>query len=231
MNEKSNTPEFIESPHGVKVPLSSQLRPSHQARIKQGGYEGTEVDGVKAIVSKGDRVLECGAGVGVVSAIAAVNGKPEAVLSYEANPNLIEPIRALHKLNKLQKQMEVRNEILLAGPDQPKSVSFSVRGNFLGSRIAAESRRGSTVEVKTADYAVVKEEFKPNVIIMDIEGGESDFLHHADLSGIRAIIVEFHPAYYGIEGMRALKKILMDQGFNRLDCSSRTVWAAVRELA
>ena len=229
--ESSSSQEVIESPHGIKVPVGGHLGPRHRARIAQGGYEATEVAGVKEIVRAGDRVLECGAGAGVVSAIAAIHGNPDAVLCFEGNPRLIKPIRALHKLNGLDGIMEVRNQILLAGPDQPGSVKFNVRGNFLGSRMTDNSERGLMVEVATADYASVKNDFAPNVIIMDIEGGESDFLKHADLSGIRAIIVEFHPEIYGVQVMRDCKNIIAKEGFNRLPCSTRSVWAAVRDLS
>ena len=222
--------EVFESYYGIKVPVGPHLTPRHRVQIAEGGYEWAEIGGVRAIVQPGDRVLECGTGVGVVSAVAAFHGGAEAVLCFEGNPVLIEPIRSLHKLNELDGMMEVRNQILLAGPNQPDHVKFNVRGNFLGSRVTDIALKGSIVEIPTADYATVKEEFRPNVILMDIEGGESDFLAHADLTGIRAIIVEFHPEIYGVPGMRECKNTLLQQGFARLECSTRAVWAMVREL-
>lgn len=222
---------FIESPFGIKVPLGPHLGQGHRLRIQSGGYEGEEVAGVGVLIQPGDRVLECGAGIGLVGALTVVSGAAEAVLSFEGNPRLIEPIRALHALNGLQERMEVRHQILLAGPDQPASIRFNVRGNFLGSRLADSSERGHMIEVATADYATVKAEFRPNVILMDIEGGELEFLKHADLSGIRGIIIEFHPQIYDVPGMRACKDILRGQGFEPMPGSSRSVWAAARALS
>ncbi|MEO8530219.1 MAG: FkbM family methyltransferase, partial [Deltaproteobacteria bacterium] len=146
-------------------------------------------------------------------------------------PDLIEPIKQLYALNKLKSKIELRNQILLAGPDQPKAVSFTVHRNFLGSGMGAgKSWRSKVVEVPTTDYETLRKSFKPTVLIMDIEGAESEFFQHANLDGIRAIVVEFHPKVYGRDVMRACKQILTDAGFELLPCSTRLVCAMTRKL-
>ena len=75
------------------------------------------------------------------------------------------------------------------------------------------------------------EELKPTVLLCDIEGGELDLLEHADLSGIRAIVMEFHPEAYEVEGMRKCKRILTQAGFEKNeDVSTRKVWTCTREV-
>ena len=219
--------EILLDYHGLKVPKSPHLVEVIEKQLRAGRYEGPEVTGVAQIVKPEDRVLECGCGLGIVSGLAALKNRPEAVLSFEANPELIEWIRALHVANDLD-MMEVRNELLMATPDRPKSVPFHLHENFLGSRLTEGGDYRETIEVKTAAFDDVKASFKPTVLVADIEGAELEFLRNADLAGIRAVVIEFHPIVYNVAGMRECKRILTQAGFQRLDCSTRTVWTMER---
>ena len=81
---------------GVRVPHSPFLNETRIRRIQEARYEGEEIAGALHVVRQGDRVLEMGAGLGVVSAVTALNARPARILSFEANPALIPHIRALH---------------------------------------------------------------------------------------------------------------------------------------
>ena len=212
--------------HGVKVPDSPMITPGRVERINAARYEGQEIAGALEVIRAGDHVLELGAGLGLVGAIAAKNGKPAKVLSFEANPNLIEHINALYRLNGLTKKIEVRNQVLMSAPDAPDTMAFHIRNSFLGSSlIDAEGKATTRVDVPTADYAKIHADFKPDVLLMDIEGGELDFLRHASLDGVRAIVIEFHPNAYGREGIQECKSILQAAGFTKVNShSTRLVW-------
>ncbi|WP_299041064.1 FkbM family methyltransferase [uncultured Tateyamaria sp.] len=199
--------------------------------MNAGRYEGEEIAGALAVVRPGDRVLELGAGLGVVGAVIARNAQPDAVLSFEANPNLIPHIEALHRLNGLEEVMEVRHQVVTAGPNQPQHMTFHLRNSFLGSSLIDTPRRQTTaVDVPTVPYGRVINTFRPDVLIMDIEGGELDLLRHANLRGIRAIVIEFHPDAYGKEGVRECKDILKLAHFERNDAvSTRFVWTCTRD--
>lgn len=222
--------EIVALCKGVKVPHSRFLTKTRLARIKAERYEHVEIAGALTVVRAGDRVLELGAGIGIVGAVTAKNAAPEAVLAFEANPDLIPHIRALYRVNGLEGIIALRNQVLISGPDRPDTMTFHRRKSFLGSSlIDPPSANTRPVEVPTAEYRATAEEFQPNVLIMDIEGGELDFLKHADLSGIRALVVEFHPKVYGKLGMQACKGILREAGFARLEGpSTRMVWACTR---
>lgn len=215
---------------GVKVPPSPFLNEMRIQRIEAARYEGEEIAGALAVVRDGDRVLEMGAGLGIVGAVTALNAKPEAVLSFEANPDLIPHIRELHRLNGLEDRMEVRNQVLISAEDRPESMTFHVRSSFLGSSLLENDKRPTTpVEVPTASFAEVMEEFAPDILIMDIEGGELDFLEHAKLDGIRAVVIEFHPGLYGTEGAARCKDFLRAAGFTKVpEVSTRFVWTCTR---
>lgn len=218
---------------GVKIPPSPFLNESRIERLNAGRYEGQEILGVLSTVSEKDRVLELGAGIGVVGAVAAHNRKPQRVLSFEANPALIGTINNLYAMNGLTDRISVINEVLLSAPDRPKEISFHVQNSYLGSSLVAKSGRVTReVKVKTRDFEEVRQRFSPTILVMDIEGGELELLRHANLDGIRAIVIEFHPDAYGVGGMRECKNILRDQGFEKNDdISTRLVWTCTRSIS
>jgi len=228
----ATTPKHVAICHGVKVPDSPMMNDERIARINAARYEGQEIAGALDVIREGDNVLEMGAGIGLVGAIAAKNGKPAKVISFEANPNLIEHIQALYKLNRLSKKIEVRNEVLISAPNAPRKMTFHLRNSYLGSSLIDTDRRETTpVDVATKSFKSLCRTFKPDVILMDIEGGELDFLRHASLEGVRAIVIEFHPLAYGVAGMRECKSILQSAGFGKIpEHSTRQVWTCSREL-
>lgn len=215
---------------GVKIPPSPFLTDTRIARIEEARYEGEEIAGALAVVTEKDRVLEMGAGLGVVGGVTAMNAKPQAILSFEANPNLIPHIRALYALNGIEDRIEVRNQLLIAAPDRPDTLTFHVHNSFLGSSlIDREDRRTTPVTIPTVGYEAIRSKFRPTVLIMDIEGGEMDFLEHANLDGIRAVVIEFHPGVYGVDGMKACKRVLRRAGFAPVKSkSTRFVWTCLR---
>lgn len=227
-NSTTDTPEFAAECHGVKVPDSPFLTPTRIERINAARYEGQEIAGALAVVRPGDKVLEMGAGLGLVGAVIAKNAKPAQVVSFEANPNLMAPIRALYQMNNLQDIIEVRNEVLISAPDAPQTLPFHLHNSYLGSSLLDTRARGTLVDVPTASYAQLQAEYAPDVLLMDIEGGELEFLRHASLKGIRAIVIEFHPSIYGVPGMRECKGILERAGFAKLPAHcTRQVWTCV----
>ncbi len=215
---------------GVLVPQSGFLNEKRIARINAARYEGQEIAGALHVIEEGDRVLEIGAGIGVVGGVMARHSGAERILSFEANPQLIPVVRALYAMNGLDERIEVRNEVLVTAPDAPEAMEFHVRSSYLGSSLLnPEGRPSDLVRVPTRSFAEVCPELQPNVLIMDIEGGELELLRHMDLSGFRGVVLEFHPEAYGIGGMRECKNVLRDAGFTRTaEKSTRIVWTCLR---
>lgn len=230
LNSVASQPEIAAAYLDVQVPASPFLNASRIERINAGKYEGQEIKGALALVKREDRVLELGAGLGVVGAVIAKTAKPEAMISFEANPNLIPHIQSLYDVNGLSERVILRNQVLLASADRPDTVDFHLGNSYLGSSLVQQAaRKQRKITVETADFEDVRNTFKPTVLIMDIEGAELDFLEDADLTGIRGVVLEFHPALYGDNGMRRCKNILREQGFIRVEeHSTRTVWTCKR---
>ena len=217
---------------GVRVPASPFLNETRIERINAARYEGDEIAGSLAVIGPDDRVLEMGAGLGVVGGVIAHNARPAALLSFEANPAMIPHIRALHAANHLGGRIALRNEVVISAPERPETATFFVRNSFLGSSLIDHDHRDTrAVEFPTSGWSDVLAEFRPTVLVMDIEGGELEFLRNADLSGIRAVVIEFHPGIYGRAGTRECKSILRAAGFSKLPGpSTRLVWACTREI-
>lgn len=218
---------------GVKVPMTRFLHEKRIERINAARYEGQEIAGSLHVISADDTVLEIGAGIGLVGAVIAHNAKPKSVHSFEANPELMDAINELYALNDLNDRISVTNQVLISAPDRPETLQFHIRNSYLGSSLLnPDNRPSNVVDVPTAAFAEACEQIKPTVLVMDIEGGELELLRHADLSVFRAVVLEFHPEAYGVEGMRECKTILTDAGFERVDeKSTRTVWTCLRPEA
>ncbi|MEP1352896.1 MAG: FkbM family methyltransferase [Tateyamaria sp.] len=224
--------ETTASVSGMNVPASPFLNRRRAKRINEGLYESNEIQGAISVVKNTDRVLELGAGLGVVGGICAFLAKPERVLSFEANPALLPHIRELYSINGINNRIEVRNQVVVSDPNRSKSVTFYLHNSFLGSSLySVPGRSMKPVQIPTVAFDEVKSELSPTVLIIDIEGGELEFLKHADLSGIRAVVIEFHPKIYGREGMQHCKAVLTKAGFvKQEDLSTRKVWTCAREI-
>jgi FkbM family methyltransferase len=230
MTNDTATPEIAAVCLGVKVPSSRFLHDKRIERINAARYEGQEIAGALHVTGADDTVLEIGAGIGLVGAVIAANARPRAVHAFEANPDLIPAIESLYAANDLGDRIAVRNAVLVSAPGRPATMAFHVHNSYLGSSLIGDASRAlRTVDVPTASFADTCAALNPTVLVMDIEGGELDLLRHADLSGFRAVVLEFHPGAYGVEGMRECKSILRGAGFvNVAEKSTRTVWTCVR---
>ncbi|AJE45893.1 FkbM family methyltransferase [Celeribacter indicus] len=198
--------------HGVTVAFVPDIiTPKIERPMRKGAYEKGEVELMRDILRPGDRLLELGAGVGVVSAAAAAVPGVEAVLSIEADPTLIPMIRETWRLNGVT-NAELRNGVAMARSGDP--VSFYVRANFWASSMEPDSRPYERVEtVPAAGMDRIIAEFRPTVLSCDIEGGELGLLDEADLSGLRHIVMELHPKVYGQDGLRRIVDRLGEKGF------------------
>ena len=204
-------PSIVAVCHGIEVLAAPHLGPGMIAAMAAGRYERNEMACGLAAIKPGARILELGAGSGLVGAVLARSCAPQAVLSIEANPNLIRHITALYTHNNLT-NISVRNAVVLTASDAPKSVTFHVAGNFLSSGLTPIEGKSQPTAVPVLRYADLKTSFPHDTIMMDIEGGELDFLRHADLGGIHTFIAELHRDVFGRDGMRKCRRLLERAG-------------------
>ena len=223
--------EYVASYNRVRVPHSRYMGTRRARQISRGHYERPELDAAKAILKPNDRLVEMGSGLGVVGAIAISDSPGTELLSFEANPDLIQHIEALYRLNGFDNRANIRNSVVISDDNRPETIKFHLHGSFLGSSLFhTGNRHQPTVQIPTTAWDDICKDYKPNVLMADIEGGELDFLEHADLSGLTGLIMEFHPRVYGKEGMERCKQLIRDKGFTPLEeVCTPTVWGAIRK--
>jgi len=199
---------------GVKIPnVAEVITPKIEKTMRSGRYEAGEVENLRRLMLPGDRVLELGAGIGLLSTVAAQFEGVESVTCIEANPEMVPIIAETHRINGVG-NVDLRNAVV-TGDDAPGKVPFYFRGSFWASSMSPEGLPYTRVEeLDTVPLSALIEELHPTIIACDIEGGEMGLFDGVDLSGVRTIVLETHPKVYGEEGRRALLRGLARKGFH-----------------
>lgn len=202
---------------GIRIPFVPEIiTPRIERPMRNNRYEGGECSALRRALRPGDRVLELGAGVGLCSAVAAAMPGVAQVVTVEANPDLIPLIRETHRLNGIT-NVEVRNGVVASGAgDGP--VRFYIRQDFWASSMEPDSRAWLRSEDLPAfPIGALLAETRPSVLVCDIEGGESGLFDRADLSSLRAVVIELHPKVYGDEGVARVLGVLAAKGLHPVE--------------
>ncbi|MBF9033457.1 FkbM family methyltransferase [Rhodobacterales bacterium HKCCE2091] len=194
---------------GVRIGTAAPgLSPLVRNLIFKRTYEDAERDLLRRCLRPGDRVLEIGGGIGVVGLVAARIAGAGRVTSYEANPGLEPILRANYALNPVTPELRMKAVTADGAP-----ATFHVADNVVSSSLLARDEATREVTVKSDALPAVLAELEPDVLVMDIEGAETTLLPAADLSALRAIVVELHPHIVGQEAVDGLLATLAEQGF------------------
>lgn len=193
---------------GMIEPILAQLLASE--------YERPEIDGLRTVIRPGDRVLELGAGLGIISALAGrAAGLSGRVLSYEANPALLGDTKAFLSSNGVT-NVTLVNAVLLNEPD-PQPRQFHLAGSFAESSLLGVERGRSkgTVKVHAECLTTVLDDFRPDILICDIEGAEVELLPALPSSTLRAAVVELHPDRLTATQVQSIHDGMAAQGLHR----------------
>lgn len=194
---------------GVKVSARAEALPKHiQSLLYKKIYEDAERALVRQSVRSGSKVLEIGAGIGVIGLLAARLAGHGNVVSYEANPDLRLLINENHELNKVSPELRMRAVTVDGNP-----VVFHKSNNIISSSLHERDETHSVTTVESDALVDVLEELRPNIIVMDVEGAEIDLLVDLALTGVEALLVELHPHIVGQEKIDALLASLETRGF------------------
>jgi FkbM family methyltransferase len=119
-------------------------------------------------VRPGERVVEIGAGVGVLTALIAKRTPAELVVAIEANPQLQDYIKKLHRLNGVQ---PIVRQALVTPSSGGRTATLNLHEDFWASSPAWIKRRSQVgaVEVPAITLAEIAETWRPSLLIVDIE--------------------------------------------------------------
>jgi FkbM family methyltransferase len=194
----------VEDPHGI---FSPKLRRS----MMKDRYERLERIAVERCVKKGDRVLDLGAGCGVVGALAASIVGADAVTSVEANPELKDTIEHIHKINGYP---EINLVSGLAGKGKG-SATFYVSRDFWASSLSPDTPDIiSKKKIKRLDINDLASDIQANVLVCDIEGAEFALLEVLDLAPFDLVIMEIHPTPDNLEEVGKLYETMISAGLH-----------------
>lgn len=173
-----------------------------------GGYESAELRTIKNNLSREDRVLEIGTGIGLISTYCAKRIGSDRVFTFEANPELEPYIKAVYARNEVSPTLNIC--ILGAGAGE---TSFYVHHDFWSSSVYQRSEKTRKLSVPRQDLNETIARLRPTFLIMDIEGGESDLFKIIELNGIMKIAVELHTSIIGKNRVDDICAQLAEQGF------------------
>ena len=203
---------------GVKVRTAhGEIQKTVRSMLFKGTYEAHECELVERVVRSGDRVLEIGAGIGLVSLVATRFCGEGHVFSYEANPDLESVIRKNYRLNGWTPDLTMR-AVTSDGRDLP----FFRSSNVVSSSVIDRNLTGDRIVVESLAINDLIDEHRPSIVIMDVEGSEVDLLSTADLSRVRILIVEMHPHIVGKEKVTMLVGDIEARGFRLDDVCHKT---------
>lgn len=192
---------------GISIDLTDkQISKEIRRHIAKGTYEIEERFLLQKFLEPKDRVLELGAGMGLVTAICAKNAA--TTVSIEANPDLISLITSNLAFNGL-------NATVIHGIAGTNDgiADFHVAPQFWSS---STIDRGNSVKISlpVVDVNRLIDENNINVLVLDIEGGEDDLLRQTNLTRIEKICVEIHPGVLGKAVASQLVGFLISNGFD-----------------
>jgi FkbM family methyltransferase len=186
--------------------------------IQKGYYEKRERTLIKDFVVPGDRVLDIGTAIGVAAMTAASIVGDDNVVTFDANPDIVDDARANFRRNGLSRVVAHCGVLMNRRDFKPDAtVEFFIHKAFWASRLRASRNAADIVKTVTIPTFCLEDEIarhQANVLICDIEGGEVDLLARADLTGVRLIILEIHYFATGEQAADAMIRKLMLDGFS-----------------
>lgn len=203
--------------HGLSVPVfRSGMTKGVLIQIARDDYETPEIRGLQIAVRLGDRVLELGSGLGIVTVLAArAIGPKGKLLSFEANPYMIPDTREFLSEHGVS-NVELRHAVLVPWNSLDHSRRFHIGGSFPSSSLLSSNghKTKQSIDVPTQTIDRVMNEFRPDVLICDIEGGEAELIPALDASGLRAVVIELHPDRLGQDELDAIHSALAAHGLH-----------------
>jgi FkbM family methyltransferase len=185
--------------------------------IDHGLVEIRERQSVENFVKPGDRVIEAGSGIGLVSMTAASIVGARNVATFDGNPDIVADAKANFIRNGFDGLEAICGVLMNAQRYHGGSVDFYVSREYWVSRLDSSVNAPDFVKLVKVPTFCLEEEIRlrdANVLICDIEGGEVDLVTDADLRGIRLIIMETHYWAAGHDETNRMVRKLIQHGFN-----------------
>lgn len=187
----------LQLPNGIRLSFSPLLH-GHIFKHGELAYEGHVARALEACLGRGDAFYDAGANVGVFAFLAAtLVGEKGAVHAFEPEPNNLLCFQRSLATAPVQ---NVELHAVALGAEDGRMTFDRREGAFSGRLVAGEDEAGSAgvceIEVRAIDSLVAEGLPPPNLIKIDVMGGEGPVLEGArrTLRAHRpAVLCEMHP--------------------------------------
>jgi len=196
---------------GLKIFLGDQAGTSYARSIYRDTHEAEERAIVDRNLEPDDTVLECGAGMGVVTTLCCQKIGSDRVHAYEANAKLEPTLRRTFALNQVTPHLEMKM-VSLDGGEQD---FFAADRFVVSSRYDnSDQYEGEQQRLDSVSIQKLIDDLQPSFLIMDIEGAEVDLASESlNLHSLKKLCIEMHPHIVGDEAITGLILNLIRQGF------------------
>lgn len=211
MHWKRRFGPYIVEVDGVYIDFRSISSSSVRSLLIKGYYERDERELLGKAVRCGDKVVELGAGIGLIGLISRrIVGTIGDVTSFEANPKLEPVILRNYSINAFTPKL-VMKAVDVVG----EGLNFRVSDDILGSSAEnSDTLLSDRLDVPSVSLSEVVKTYRPNVIIMDVEGSEKSLLKCQSLDRVDRVLVEMHPRTLGRQLCDELETGMTDRGFS-----------------
>ena len=179
--------------------------------IARGKHEREERSFIEEYLPEQTDVIELGAGVGYLTALAA-NRVTGNVIAVEANPRLIPVLEKTRETNDLE--YEIVNAAYTGATEE---IEFPLSTNYKFSSVHKESEHTVTVPGTSLEELVSSHDIENCALIVDVEGNEVDLVRE-ELPILEEVcdwlLIEYHSSITGREEAEVTKQRLKEGGFS-----------------
>lgn len=196
----------------LEIPDTLLSQPLRQA-LTDGHYESAESRAVALNLAPGDRVLELGAGAGYLSIQIARRVGAANLLAVEAHPDMAAMVQANLQRNGIAGTEVLEGAVVPDSHDAETIAFYPAPAYWASSLSPAEPTRGeNSLAVPARRLGDLFRRHRPDVVILDIEGGEELLFDTGWPEHVRLVIVEIHPRRYPASAVRAIFDCLSASG-------------------
>lgn len=199
---------------------SAYLTPKITEALSSGRYENAERSAINMHVTRMDRVLDLGGGIGCTGVVAGRIVGGSNLMIVEANGDLLSDISTNLVANGVI-GAQLINSAIVATKTTGHISFFKSKGFWAGSLLDGNAPDAQEIKVTALPLLDVVAEFEPSVIICDTEGIEAEIFQHRLPNHVRLIILELHPKLYDQDTIKLLFDRLSQMGFSYLPRGSR----------